>query len=217
MKKIGLAAALILGFAACEKDSLLRYDLGRYVNFVQTDEKNATVFSFSHYPGYEDYTLHYDVQLTGDLPTEDIAFALEIDPESTATAEMYDIDLHPVIKKGEVKGTVDITLRNPNGILTDREVTLIVRIASNEHFKPGFEGYRTVKIDYNDKVSKPLWWNDTVAIYLGEYDEEKFRHFVICTGVVSLEGVEESLVRDYALRFKEYVKEKGLDIDVPAY
>lgn len=217
MKKICLAAALILGFTACEKDSLMRYDLGRYVNFSRTDEENATVFSFSHYPGYDSYTLSYDVQMTGDLPGEDLAYALAVDAESTATAEMYELNLHPVLKKGEEKGSVEITLKNPGGILTDREVTLIVRIAPNENFQPGFEGYRTVRIDFNDKVSKPLWWNEVVEIYLGGYDEVKFREFVKCTGVVSLDGVEETMIRFYALRFKEYIAENGLDIDIPAY
>lgn len=217
MKKIILAIALLAGLTACEKDSLLRYDLGRHIHFTQTNEENVTDFSFAHYPGYDSYTCTYDVRLMGDLTTEDLAFALEIDPKSTATAEMYELDQAPLFKKGADKGSFSLTLKNPDGILHDREVTLIVHIAANKNFEPGFKDYRTLTVNFGDKASKPLWWDATVEIYLGAYDENKFREFVVCTSIVSLAGVEESLIRKYALEFKVYIEQHGLDIQIPAY
>ena len=45
----------------------------------------------------------------------------------------------------------------------------------------------------------------------------KLDEFIKCTGVNDLTGVDETLIRKYALDFKEYIEENGLDIDIPVY
>ena len=97
MKKIYLfLTAMVLVLTACEKDQIGRYDLGSYVYFTQK-ETVLQSFSFSYYPGLTTHSLEFEVNLMGDLLTEDKTFELYIDTEkTTATPEMYELDLHPV-------------------------------------------------------------------------------------------------------------------------
>lgn len=90
-------------------------------------------------------------------------------------------------------------------------------IKENENFQPGFVGQRSITINFNDIASQPLWWDSTVESYLGAYDAYKLDEFIKCTGVNDLTGVDETLIRKYALDFKAYIEENGLDIDIPVY
>jgi len=130
---------------------------------------------------------------------------------------MYELNLHPVFHQGTATDQITVTLKNPNDILKDKEVTLVFGIKENENFQPGFVGQRSITINFNDIASKPLWWDSTVESYLGAYDAYKLDEFIKCTGVNDLTGVDETLIRKYALDFKEYIEENGLDIDIPVY
>ena len=55
------------------------------------------------------------------------------------------------------------------------------------------------------------WWKgDLQTLILGTYSPKKMEHFIIATGVNSLEGVELSVARAYALQFKRYCVSNGL-------
>ena len=218
MKKIYLfLTAMVLVLTACEKDQIGRYDLGSYVYFTQKETASQS-FSFSYYPGLTTHSLEFEVNLMGDLLTEDKTFELYIDTEkTTATPDMYELNLHPVFHQGTATDQITVPLKKPNDILKDKEVTLVFGIKENENFQPGFVGQRSITINFNDIASKPLWWDSTVESYLGAYDAYKLDEFIKCTGVNDLTGVDETLIRKYALDFKEYIEENGLDIDIPVY
>lgn len=155
MKKIYLfLTAMVLVLTACEKDQIGRYDLGSYVYFTQK-ETVLQSFSFSYYPGLTTHSLEFEVNLMGDLLTEDKTFELYIDTEkTTATPEMYELDLHPVFHQGTPTDQITVTLKNPNDILKDKEVTLVFGIKENENFQPGFVGQRSITINFNDIASQ---------------------------------------------------------------
>ena len=78
MKKIYLfLTAMVLVLTACEKDQIGRYDLGSYVYFTQKETASQS-FSFSYYPGLTTHSLEFEVNLMGDLLTEDKTFELYI-------------------------------------------------------------------------------------------------------------------------------------------
>ena len=202
---------------SCEKDQIQRYDLGRYVYFGVKETKDTTV-SFSHYPEMDELTLRFGMEMTGELPDKDMNFQLGIDPkETTATPETYSVDLNPVFRKRMSKDTISVTLKNPNDMLRDKEVVLVLHVLENQNFQPGFVDNRTLTIRFNNKVSKPLWWDATVEIYLGAYSEAKFRAFVECTHVASLAGMDEPTIQNLARQFKKYVEDNDLPFDdIPA-
>lgn len=202
---------------SCEKDQIGRYDLGTYVYFTLT-ETEEQAFSFFYYPGVESKELEYEVKLMGDLLSEDKTFELYVDEEkTTATPDMYELDLHPVFHKGVATDKVSVLLKNTNRLLEGKEVTLVFGIKENENFQPGFVGQRSITINFDDKANQPPWWNSTVVLYLGEYTPEKLTEFIKCTGVNDLTDVDETLIRKYALDFKKYNEEHGLGFDIPAY
>lgn len=218
MKQIYLfLTAMVLTLTACEKDQIGRYDLGSYVYFTQK-ETTPQSFSFSYYPGVDTYSLGFEVNLMGDLLEEDKAFELYIDTEkTTATPEMYELNLHPVFHQGIPTDQITVILKNPNNLLKDKEVTLVFGIKENENFQPGFVDQRSITIHFDNVAKPPLWWDATVDIYLGQWDAYKLEEFIKCTGVNDLTGMDETLIRKYALDFKEYIIEHGLDIDIPVY
>lgn len=150
MKKIYLfLTAMVLVLTACEKDQIGRYDLGSYVYFTQKETASQS-FSFSYYPGLTTHSLEFEVNLMGDLLTEDKTFELYIDTEkTTATPDMYELNLHPVFHQGTATDQITVTLKNPNDILKDKEVTLVFGIKENENFQPGFVGQRSITINFN--------------------------------------------------------------------
>lgn len=209
MNKLLLIGVLLMFFVACEKDQIGRYDLERYVYFTNTQEQD-TMISFSYYPGEDRHSLQFEVNLTGELLDEPLAYKLEIvDSLTTATPEMYDVDLNPKFGSGKSKDTLTITLVNHLD-LKDKEVALVVAIVPNENFEPGFVGKRYVKIYYNDLDSKPLWWDATFSIYFGDYTATKFKTLVACSQKNDFTGVEETLLRKYALELKAYIQKEGI-------
>ena len=61
---------------------------------------------------------------------------------------------------------------------------LTLRLVVYENCALGYVGYRDVKIRFNDKIVKPLWWTDDVVKgYLGEYSFCFRALFVECGSV----------------------------------
>lgn len=100
--------------------------------------------------------------------------------KTTATPDMYEwMNLHRFFIR-TATDQITVTLKNPNDILKDKEVTLVFGIKENENFQPGFVGQRSITINFNDITSKPLWWDSTVESYLGAYDAYKLDEFIKC-------------------------------------
>ena len=81
-----------------------------------------------------------------------------------------------------------------------------------ENFALGYVGYRDVKIRFNDKIVKPLWWTDDVVKgYLGEYSFEKFETIVLANeGFTTFDGLSGTEKRKIALNTKDYIALHGI-------
>jgi hypothetical protein bacD2_19332 len=220
MNKLLIIGMLLVFFAACEKDQIGRYDLEHYVYFTWTQEQDTTI-SFSHYPGQNQHDLKFEVNLTGHLLTNSATFKLKVvDSLTTASADQYDFNENPTFGINKSKDTITVTLINTPD-LKDQEVSLAIAIVPNENFEPGFVGKRYITIHYNNKDYKPLWWNDIFKIYFGEYTPAKFSALVSCFDRVDFSGIEESVLRKYAMELKVYIKDNNLtepdgsEIEIP--
>ena len=208
-KWIIISIFLTLLLASCEKDQIGRYDLERYVYFTMTEEQD-TVLSFANYPGKDAHELSFEVNLMGQLFTSPLAFKLEVvDSLTTASPEQYDFDAAPYFGANQNKDTISVTLKK-NAALKDTEETLVIAVAANENFAPGFVGKRYITIRFGDKDAAPLWWDATFRIYFGPWSPVKLDALIACTGINDFSGVEEPVLRKYAIQLKKYIKDNGI-------
>lgn len=209
-------------FAACEKDQIGRYDLGRYLYFTMTEEQDTTL-SFSNYPGESEYTLAFEVNLQGPLLDAPSPFTLAVvDSLTTASAEQYDFDAAPVFGAHQEKDTIFVTLKRDASLETEG-VTLVIALESDNNFTQGFIGQRYITIHYNALPAAPFWWDDTFQIYFGAWSEKKMDELVAFTGINDFTGMDEPNLRRWAIQFKQHVEENGITeengdpMDIPVY
>lgn len=208
-KWIIISIFLTLLLASCEKDQIGRYDLERYVYFTMTEEQD-TLLSFANYPGKDAHELSFEVNLMGQLLTSPLAFKLEVvDSLTTASPEQYDFDAAPYFGANQNKDTISVTLKK-NVALKDTEETLVIAVAANENFAPGFVGKRYITIRFGDKDAAPLWWDATFTIYFGPWSPVKLDALIACTGINDFSGIEEPVLRKYAIQLKKYIKDNGI-------
>lgn len=204
---ISSLAALLL--TACEQDQIGRYDLEHYLWFTQTVEQDTTI-SFSNYRGKDSHDLYFEVNLMGPLLTAPLEYALEVvDSMTTASPEQYDFDLTPSFGALRSKDSLRVTFHKTLA-LKDREDTLVIAIAENAWFRPAFPQRRYIRVCFNDKDAAPLWWDATFIIYFGPYSLAKYDALCEMTRLTDFSGVEEPMLRKYAIELKAYIKEHGI-------
>lgn len=196
---------------ACTENEVAEYSADRYLYFSKSGVTDSVLFSFSNYPGTEDYKLGLEVKLIGDLLPENMEYKISVvDSATTAVADDYRLNFSPEFSRGKVADTLFVTLHN-SGKLQTESVKLVIRIEANEVFQQGLTTYREARIIFNDMISCPPWWDEDMALfYLGDYSAEKYRAFIICTHVNDLTGMDPSKIRLLALQFKAEIERLGL-------
>ena len=217
MKYINILGALLigLGIASCEKKEIELYGTDRYVYFTTEEEgfhetnanSDSTNISFFFYIE-DDIQYPLEVGLTGAPLDKPATFKVVADTEkSDLPAELYEIPETFEFAAGQVLDTIHIRLKNDPRLL-DRQYTLKIDIVDNENFKShhGKNGRRILKI--SDIAEKPEWWTENPIEwnYLGEYSRLKYEHFMRATGISSLKGMDEGMIRVYSLKFKRYLE-----------
>ena len=134
-----------------------------------------------------------------------------MDSLTTALPVQYTLPEHPMFHEGQSTDVFSVVLRKTES-LKDKEVYLTLRLVENENFALGYVGYRDVKIRFNDKIVKPLWWTDDVVKgYLGEYSFEKFETIVLANeGFTTFDGLSGTEKRKIALNTKDYIALHGI-------
>lgn len=212
MRNYILFGLLFILFGACSTHTTEFYGGNRYLCFDNENGADTAFVSFSNYPGALSHEVAFRVELTGELAETDLEYRLEaVDSLTTAGLSDYELPEHLFFRQGKTEDTLMITVKNENPVLTERSLQVVFRIVANENFMPGLTGRQEVKITFNNKKSKPEWWKgDLQKLILGEYSPKKMEHFIICTGVNNLEGVELSVARAYTLQFKRYCVDNDL-------
>lgn len=212
MKNYILSGLLFLLLGACSTHTTEFYAGNRYLCFDNEKGADTAFVSFSNYPGALSHEVAFRVILTGELAETDLEYCLEtVDSLTTAEVSDYELPERLVFRKGMTVDTLVVTVKNGNPVLTDHSLQVVFRVMTNENFMPGLTGQQEVKITFNNKKSKPEWWKgDLQTLILGTYSPKKMEHFIIATGVNSLEGVELSVARAYVLQFKRYCVSNSL-------
>lgn len=167
-------SALLLG--ACSRD-YLEYDTNLKDGIYLSSSDTVQYFFGIEVQGNTyDYLLR--VSLMGMPSDEDRKIDFEIVDTATTAIEgvHYEILDDGLLKKGEVSKWIHITLiRDKDPDLTERPVTLTVRLHENENFRllPGMSSGFTL-IFSDQAQSRPIWWKDE---YLGPYNDRLLRDF----------------------------------------
>lgn len=218
-----VAVFLVIVSTGCEEQQLKTYD-GDY--FVQFEKKTAdsTNFSFMFYPGkdYIDYPI--PLQLVGVASDKNMTYRIMVDEKSTsATSQHYSVSEQQTFRAGRYVDTLYVRLNNTDD-LKQKKVRLELHIESTPDLKIGKIEQSVAILWISNTVAKPLWWNSDIdTYYLGTYSNKKYELFIQVTGVYDLTGMDASLRRSHALKFKQYLSENPtLDennqyIEVPVF
>ncbi len=192
-----------LSFSSCNEKMIPEFGYDRYI-YMDGDEQT---FSFSFISTTEDtYRLAIPLTFAGRPLTEDLTYAVSVDPSSTLIAgtEYEFPDL--IFRKGYLKDTLYLTLHRTER-MSENTFTLKFDLASNENFQATQTGKLTAEVSVSDILSQPLWWNQQVIDnYLGEYSDKKYELFVQHGYAGDFGALEADMKYYYAMKFKMYLE-----------
>ncbi len=192
-----------LSFSSCNEKMIPEFGYDRYI-YMDGDEQT---FSFSFISTTEDtYRLAIPLTFAGRPLTEDLTYAVSVDPSSTLIAgtEYEFPDL--IFRKGYLKDTLYLTLHRTER-MSENTFTLKFDLASNENFQATQTGKLTAEVSVSDILSQPLWWNQLVIDnYLGEYSDKKYELFVQHGYAGDFGALEADMKYYYAMKFKMYLE-----------
>lgn len=224
---------LVLPFQSCDHKEVESYNAEHFLFFERWKQISAneraridTVgYSFSHYVGETELVHEFQVNLIGDLLTEDTEYSVVVvDSLTTASAEHYSIPEHPLFRQGKATDVFPVTLyKHPS--LKGKEVYLTLRLKADNNFGSGYVSYTDVRIRFNDMEVKPLWWSGEVeTAYLGTYSFKKLETLIAANeGFTTMDGMSDTEKRKVALNAKAYIalhsitEEDGSPMLIPMY
>lgn len=173
---------------------------------------DTAVVSIAHHPNVEQIEQPFRICLVGDTLVADAEYKMIVVDTLTSMEDgMVTLPDKFIFKKGVVADSLWLTI-HADKVPDNGEFYITLRIVGNENFGVGYKGYTDVKLWFNNKNTKPDWWNSRVVdVYLGEWSPEKFNTLVLATdGVASFEGLTASVMRLYSLMLKDYIEENGI-------
>ena len=218
-----ITICLICSFFSCEQNDLLTNanDVS-YVIFDKDMTTDTTAVSFKFYDEGEDAKIALGVKVYGKL--------------------QFELPEKCVIKAGELKGEIIITLKNYD-ILKENTKLLALKVNEEGEVREGTAKFTRAIISVTDRIFKPVWWsvgnignvddrfNIAEEYYLGVYSETKYLMFLdeLKKDDVVFDGKDMNILRKYSLRLKNTLKningdkpkdkwlrdENGVIIEVP--
>lgn len=211
---------------ACQEESLLvNSNDTAYLRFTKDMTKDTTTVSFKMYNEGEDALIPLEVSVTGQIQQDDLHFNVCVDKEKTTLPEsLIELPAECVIRKGYLIDTIYVTLKN-DAILKNETKLLVLQFVEREGVKRGDYLYSKANIAVTDRLFKPDWWsvndlgseaqpeNSVETFFLGSYSETKYLLFLNLLkedGVV-FDGKDKQVLRKYALKLKNYLKDVNGD------
>lgn len=204
---------LICLFFSCEQNNVLTNanDVS-YIIFDKDVTTDTTTVSFRFYKEGEDPKIALAVNVYGKLQEKDLTFSLGFDPVRTTLPEsQFELPEKCIIKAGELKGEVIITLRNYD-VLKSNTKLLVLKINEEGEVREGASRYSRAIIAVTDRIFKPDWWADSNNIvedyYLGVYSERKYLMLLdeLKKDDVVFDGKDMNVLRKYTIRLKNTLK-----------
>lgn len=180
----------IVTITSCSSDEIEGFDKSScYINFVtpQTKDRypvdtkdNNYEYSFSlESEDYQSHVFRFEVLIMGVPVDYDRPYTIEvINEETTADKSMYVFESSRVLKKGQVKDTVELTLFR-DAVLKEEARTVTLGLIENEHFKHGIDYKQSVTLTFTDELVQPEWWkHNSYKRWFGEYYREVYEKWM---------------------------------------
>lgn len=196
-----ISLASIVSLSSCE-DKLELYSGCKAGVFIQQlnsydvygnpiSFKKGQSFTFADYDERtQNYTLKFEVKLSGNITDKDRPFVLKVVADSTTAVEGrdYDISMNDyMIKAGEAAATIKVKLlRNPS--LLQKMVRVYFRLEPNEHFELPIGDYKNSSgwnvagpiysahdyyIEFGERYTQPSYWSFGTSWY-GAFSVAKY-------------------------------------------
>ncbi|MDR0766118.1 MAG: DUF4843 domain-containing protein [Odoribacteraceae bacterium] len=207
MKRIH-TLVVALALVACENDPFTwgNTDYARVVGPANwTLGTDSLLYTFSTRPADETaFIVEAEVIVMGKVSDRDRVVVIAVDPARTTAVKgaHYDIPATVTIPAGEATVALPITLhRAPD--LQSAGVRLRVEIDASGDVGPGVNEWRSLSIQWNDMISRPLNW-DALIEFFGEYSDVKFRFIISTLGVAEFtygqaNGMSWGVMNNYRL------------------
>lgn len=207
-KTIFLAAVAALTTAACNKSEILAPTDQRHIYIAYPDSDSPTFnFSFLSTPE-ESARIAVPVTFAGRPLTADLAFAIEVDPQTTlAEGSEYELPELVFHREKGFRDTLYVAVHRTERMETDTYV-LKFRLVSNANFLATMTGALDAEIRVTAQVAQPSWWDQKVTdYYLGTYSDRKFELFIQHGYIGDYGALDDDEKRYYALQFKYWLQE----------
>ncbi len=213
-KSLILSCAVLLGVCACTEDPIEVFGYDNYLHFTQ-ESKKAYRFSFATVPGEAEYEYEIPMTLIGRALDVDKEYKLDLVTEgdivTTATTASYQLPEKLYFGKGKFEDVLKIKFID-NAELNEEKV-LVLSVAENENFKKGPVDHQTAVIYLSNYLVQPDWWSDDMeTVFLGDYSDIKYEHFILATGISDMTDMSAEKVKSYVTTFVYYLwalDEKG--------
>lgn len=194
---LSISTALML-LTACKKAEELRYQEDPRIYFSKfVVNADSTIYSFAVQPATKTFdTVRMTMRIMGSAVDHDREINLQVDDSSTGKRG-YHFDLGPLVMPANAyQTTIPVILYRKQG-LQDSMVNIYFTVVESKDFKPGFDDkpgttYKKTRLQYkvsfNDYLVKPSRWDASLASYLGDYSETKFRFIIQYTAKTTWES-----------------------------
>lgn len=205
---------IILAIAACDKKEIETWAGEHYVYFTTPEDVDpddvslADSIDISFFFYLEDKIQYpLEVGLTGKPFDEDVPFKVVVDEEkSNLPSDLYDLPEYFTFRKGRVKDTIYVTLKNDR-LLLEQKYNLKLNIVSNDKVltHKGKNASRLLLV--SDIAVRPSWWvTDPIEWwYLGDYSRKKYELFMQVTGESQLDLNNLGKARLLTLQFQHWL------------
>lgn len=198
----------------------------KYVYFKRyiTDDNGNSVradtvlMSFSQHYGETEYTQKFYLGLVGQIPTEDLEYAVQVvEDETTAEPGQYYLPEKLVFRKGQLEDILPITVYKGK-IADGDERVLRLRLVESDDLKVAYsspaDSYTDIQFRFNNRIIKPTWWTNTIAkVFFGVYSYKKYTTIILANEDIDPETIgsmSSAELRNIALNTKEYIKANGI-------
>ena len=225
---ISFAFAALVAIPSCKVQEVDVFSAEEsYVYFKRyikdKDGKNVRVdtamVSFSHHYGVTKYTQNYYLGLVGQLPTKDLEYNVEVvKDKTTAEPDQYSLPEKLLFKKGLTEDILPITIYKDK-INDGDERVLVLRLVESNDLKLALnnpnDSYTDISFRFNNRISKPLWWDETIkGVFFGEYSYKKYVTIIEANpSFTGIEGMSSAEIRQIAINAKDYIKKNNITED----
>lgn len=227
-----LLFVVAIQFQSCKQEEIKSYSSGNSLFFERTMTINGARVrvdtmdvSFSHYVGKDNLSLPFSIKLIGNVLSEDKEYKVKVvEDMTTAKLGQYSYPEKLIFRKGLTTDSLYITIYRDK-MAKDEEVVLTLSLVENENFGLGYATYENIKLRFNNKIAKPLWWKDEIEkVFFGTYSYKKYVTIADANpGFTSAEGLTQTQIREIAITTQDYIsannvtEEDGTPMKMPIY